>query len=348
MRVKTFTAASTAAAMDQVRDALGDEAVIVSSDQDGDGVARIIAAIEPAEPANEDTGQLFDDESQEAAADPREIAAYVGQALLSQGVPTRLARRLAQIAVAEPALSAIAALARAFDQQLGFAPLEAFTEGMAPLALIGPPGAGKTITAAKISARAHMAKQAVVPVTTDAKRAGGIEQFAAFTRILGLELEAAPDAEALRNIVRKHRDGPGRLVIDTAGTNPYDEADMDALARFLEAADAEVVLVLPAGGDAAEAAEMATIYARAGATRLIATRLDIARRLGGIIAAADGARLPLADVSTTHRVGEGLEPITPGALARLIMTRANPAAKSEATKVEITRPETSPADEDRT
>jgi flagellar biosynthesis protein FlhF len=332
MRVKTFTADSTAAAMDLVRDALGDDAVIVSSHQDADGPARIVAAIEPLEAANEDTALTPADDPLEAAADPSETAAYIGQALLSHGVPIRLARRLAQIGTAEPSLGAVAALTRAFDMQLGFSPLEPFSEGMAPLALVGPPGAGKTITAAKICARAHMAKQSAIPVTTDVKRAGGIEQFAAFTRILKLELETAPDAEALRAIVRKHRDGPGRLVIDTAGTNPYDDADMAALARILDAADAEPVLVLAAGGDATETADMAAIYARAGATRMIATRMDIARRLGGIIAAADAARLPLSDVSTTHRVGEGLDAITPGTLARMVMNRgAGVAANSKTT-----------------
>ncbi|MEK9751725.1 MAG: hypothetical protein VW338_00735 [Rhodospirillaceae bacterium] len=339
MRVKTFTADSTAAAMDLVRDALGDDAVIVSSHEDGEGAARIVAAIEPKDPANEDAASPAADEGVEPAADASEIAAFVGQALLSHGVPIRLARRIAHVAAAEPSLSAVAALTRAFDQQLGFAPLEPFTAEQAPLALVGPPGAGKTITAAKICARAHMAKQVAVPVTTDVKRAGGVEQFAAFTRILGLDLKTAPDPEALRAIVRANRDGPGRLVIDTAGTNPYDGADMAALACIIDAADAEAVLVIAAGGDATETADMASIYARTGATRLIATRMDIARRLGGVIAAADAARLPLADVSTTHRVGEGLEPITPGALARLVLSRGQEV---------FDKPKTTHSDEDRT
>lgn len=338
MRIKTFTADSTAAAMELVRDTLGNDAVIVSSHQDTGGPARIIAAVEPNEPANEDGIEALGEAAREAAIDPSDITAFLGQALLSHGVPARLANRLTQIAAARPTLSAAAALTHAFEQQLGFAPLEPFTEGMAPLALIGPPGAGKTITAAKICARAHLAKQAVLPVTTDVKRAGGVEQFAAFTRILGLELQTAPDAEALRAIVRANRDAPGRLVIDTAGTNPYDDDDMDALARILDAADAEAMLVLPAGGDATEAADMAAIYTRAGATRLIATRMDIARRFGGIIAAADAARLPLADVSISHHVGEGLEPITPGVLARLVMPRNQRVADPT---------ETSDADEDQ-
>jgi len=313
-----------------VRDSLGESAIIVSTHQEADGPARIIAAVEPVEAANEDFAETFPEDWVEGwpevpAADPdlEDRAAYLRQALLGHGVPHRLADRLAGLAAAEDTLGAAAALTHAFDRQLGFAPLEPFTDGMAPLALIGPPGAGKTITAAKICARAHMAKQTVLPVSTDTKRAGGVEQLAAFTRILDLDLETAADPDALAAVVRAHRDQPGRMVIDTAGTNPYHRADMDLLARFLDAADAEPVLVLPAGGDATEAADMACIYAAAGATRLIATRMDIARRFGGIIAAADAARLPLADISISHQVAKGLSPITPGVLARLIMPGEN-------------------------
>jgi len=332
MRVKTFTADTTAAAMDMVRDSLGSDAVIVSSFQGDDGQAVLVAATEPAEPANEDR----DHEAPTLGDDGFDLAAFLRQALVSHGVPVPTAARLAEIGTGTEAETAVQALTRALDAQLGFAPLEAFEDGMPPLVLVGPPGAGKTITAAKICARAHMAKQAVVPVTTDVKRAGGVEQLAAFTRILGLDLATAPDTDALLALVREHRDGPGRLVIDTAGTNPYDDHEMAQLARIIDTADGEAVLVLPAGGDAVESADMACIYARAGATRLIVTRLDIARRLGAVIAAAFAARLPLADVSISHRVGEGLKPITPAVLAMLMMPEpdqpnplANPAEAPE-------------------
>jgi flagellar biosynthesis protein FlhF len=340
MRVKTFTADTTAAAMDMVRDSLGSDAVIVSSFQGDDGRAVLVAATEPAEPANEDQGH----DAPALGDDGFDLAAFLRQALVSHGVPAPTAARLAEIGAGAEAETAVQALTRALDAQLGFAPLEAFEDGMPPLVLVGPPGAGKTITAAKICARAHMAKQAVVPVTTDVKRAGGVEQLAAFTRILGLELATAPDTDALLALVREHRDGPGRLVIDTAGTNPYDDHDMAQLARIVDTADGEAVLVLPAGGDAVESADMACIYA--GATRLIVTRLDIARRLGAVIAAAFAARLPLADVSITHRVGEGLKPITPAVLARLMMPepdQPNPLA----TPAEAPETGTGGPDEDR-
>ncbi|MBT6094735.1 MAG: hypothetical protein HOH04_07620, partial [Rhodospirillaceae bacterium] len=291
MRVKTFTAETTAAAMDMVRDTLGSNAVIVSSFQGDDGHAVLVAATEPSEPANEDR----DIAGPKVGEDDHEMAAFLRQALVSHGVPSATAARLAELSDETESTTAVAALTQALERQLGFAPLEPFSSGMPPLVLIGPPGAGKTITAAKICARAHMAKQPVLPVTTDVKRAGGVEQLAAFTRIMGLELTTAPDPDAVHTLVRENRDQPARLVFDTAGTNPYNDHDMDYLARIIDAADGEAVLVLPAGGDAVESADMACIYAQVGATRLMVTRLDIARRFGAVIAAADAARLPLAE-----------------------------------------------------
>ncbi|MBI1985424.1 MAG: GTP-binding protein, partial [Rhodospirillales bacterium] len=49
MRLKTFTAATTAEAMQMIRRELGDDAIIVSSRRDADGRgARVVAAVEEA------------------------------------------------------------------------------------------------------------------------------------------------------------------------------------------------------------------------------------------------------------------------------------------------------------
>ena len=80
-----------------------------------------------------------------------------------------------------------------------------------------------------------------------------------------------------------------------------------------------MVLVLPAGLDAAEAADLAHAYAAAGASLLVATRLDLARRLGGILAAAS-ARLALTEAGIGPGAADGLLPITPEWLAARLLT----------------------------
>ena len=47
--------------------------------------------------------------------------------------------------------------------------------------------------------------------------------------------------------------------------------------------------------------------------------MDIARRTGSILTAADSASLALCSVSFSAKVEDGLKPISPISLARLIM-----------------------------
>ena len=70
-------------------------------------------------------------------------------------------------------------------------------------------------------------------------------------------------------------------------------------------------------------------FADLGATRLLVTRLDMARRLGGILAAADAARLSFSDVSITPNIAEGITPINPVSLARLIMPHTDETTDDE-------------------
>ena len=73
--------------------------------------------------------------------------------------------------------------------------------------------------------------------------------------------------------------------------------------------------MLPAGVDAAEAADIAGAFAEGGASLLVATRLDVARRLGGVVAAAKSAGLALAEAGIGPGAADGLTPLTPAFLA---------------------------------
>ena len=51
---------------------------------------------------------------------------------------------------------------------------------------------------------------------------------------------------------------------------------------------------------------------------MIVTRLDCARRLGGLLAAA-ASPLALAEISLTPTIADGLEPSEPGLIAELLL-----------------------------
>ena len=76
----------------------------------------------------------------------------------------------------------------------------------------------------------------------------------------------------------------------------------------------EPVLVLPATIDADEARKFALAAQAIGAGTLLVTRLDIARRLGGPLAAAETG-LALVGGSVTPNFAYGLKPLGAAALA---------------------------------
>jgi flagellar biosynthesis protein FlhF len=184
--------------------------------------------------------------------------------------------------------------------------------------LIGPPGVGKTTVAAKLIVGAHRRGRKILAVSCDLLRAGGIDQLQAFTRILGLTLETAETPQDLAGIVGAANGSD--VVIDTAGTSPLSARHMGALAAFVDAARAEPLLVLAAGSDAMEAGDVATAFAGIGCRRIIATRLDVARRLGALLSAADIGRLAFAGATAGAEVAEAVSPLSPLSLARLLLS----------------------------
>lgn len=318
MRLKSFHAPTMQDAMRLVREVLGDDAIIVATrEEEGVGV-RVTAAIE------EDEGMLASHPPvaspnplrfmEPAAPDPIDM---VSDALLRHGVPAELNQRLVDSLEDFDTRDPLMALAAALDSVFSFQPLP---DGRNPrsVMLVGPPGGGKTLTVAKLCARCALQKRPVGVISTDTIRAGGIEQLQAFTRVLKLRLMTVEDPTALSDAVEVSN-GMEQVLIDSAGRNPYNPTDMKDLRDFITAADIEPVLVMPAGLDAVEAVEIAKAFRQVGVRRMIATRMDMARRYGSLLAAANEAGLAFADVSATTKVADGLTALTPTILAKMMM-----------------------------
>lgn len=309
-------------AMELVRFEMGADSIIVATRDDKDG-AVITAAIEDTAPNGLKVSETVIHEDP-PVFDKRDTEETIRQSLSFHGAPSPLSDRLARIATGIVADTPTLALAAAMDETFTFDPISALlseragTKAAPRILLMGPPGVGKTITTAKLAALITMGKRKPKVITTDTQRAGGIEQLAAFTRILDINLESVNSADGLFRLLEQgHGNVP--VLIDTPGTNPYDRDEMDHLAALADAARAENILVMAASGDAMESADIAGEFSNIGAKRLLITRLDMARRLGSILACADAGRLSLSDVSITPGVADGINPINPVSLARLIM-----------------------------
>lgn len=314
MRLRTFTAKTMPEAMALVRDQLGGDAVILSTARSAGGIS-VTAALDHAEAA--------DDENGVAAAPPQDDPfEAIQETLAAHGTPAPIVERLIGAALERCAGDAGSALAAGLDTVFSFAPL-ADRPPKRPLMLVGPPGAGKTVSIAKLATRAVLAGRKPIVVSSDTVRAGGIAQLESFICMLGLELHRADGASQLARLVA---DAGAPVLIDSAGINPYSASDRGELASFLVAAGAEPVLVLPAGGDIFDSIEIAHAFASLGATRLLTTRLDMVHRLGSQLAAADAARLSFCDASMNPDIAKGLTPLNAVALARLLMPETTPAA----------------------
>ena len=208
------------------------------------------------------------------------------------------------------------ALAASIDHLFSFVPLPAKTRKA--LMLVGPPGAGKTLMIAKMATKAVMDGLSVAVITTDTVRAGGIEQLQAFTKILKIPLQKAKTREDL-NTILKSLQGHDIILIDTAGTNPHDPDDMARIARLVDAGNIEPILAMTAGVDAEESSEIARSFALLGVQRMVATRLDVARRLGGLLSAAQKGGMAFCDISFSPKVTDGILPLNPSGLALFLI-----------------------------
>ncbi len=108
------------------------------------------------------------------------------------------------------------------------------------------------------------------------------------------------------------------MFIDSFAVNPFDGAEIVRLGELIASIDADPVLVLAAGLDAAEAADIAEAFADLGAKRMITTRIDQTRRLGSVLSAAHAGGLAIADAGVTPHVAHGLTALDPVSLARLL------------------------------
>jgi flagellar biosynthesis protein FlhF len=302
MRVRLFHAPTTSEAMSQLRSELGADALILSTRKVAGGV-EIVAALEQA-----------DAPPPLPARAPEATPAAIGDPLAVHNLPPKLRLALGGAA------SRPGPLSEALAGAVPFGALE-LEIGAPPLMVIGPPGAGKTLTIARLATRLVMQGLRPLVITADERRTGAAEQLAAYTRLLELTLIVAGAPELLqRALARRHAGMP--VLIDTAGTDPFDASQHAELVALASAAGAEVALVLPAGIDPMEAAELAGAFTSIGADALVATRLDLSRRLGGILAAAAAGPLRLTEAGIGPGAADGLVPLTPALLADRMLLAA--------------------------
>ncbi len=334
MKLRTFTAADMPSAMRQIREALGEDAVILATTQErGNKGIRVTAAADrdPAPTSFSDFKDTIDlakrrTQALDWQADLRSCLEFhrAPEATLarilrtSENIDMDALLTLQKLAAAASKHTiATRVCAQVVGRHFTFSPLP-LQEAGRRFMFIGSEGAGKTLLTAKCATELVMSQCPVSVITTDTKRAGGIDQLAAFTDILKLPLHISHDPfefdQILRSLPVNHT-----VLIDSSGFNAYDAVQKNTLQILASTPGIEAVFTLHAGLDAEESAHIARECASLAPKRVVITHLDTARRYGSLLASADLAGLAIAGYASSARVVDPLTPLTAETLAAKLL-----------------------------
>lgn len=204
-------------------------------------------------------------------------------------------------------------------------------------AIVGPTGAGKTTTIAKLAARWCMqhGSQDLALVSTDSYRIGAREQLMTYARILGAPMHAANGAKDLARVLER-LSAKKLILIDTAGMGPRDVRLTEQLRSLkYDAAHAQVLLALPAQVEMQALDEIVRAFVHLKPAACILTKVDEAASLGAVISTALRHKLKIAYVCDGQRIPEDLHAAHQKRVwlvraARKLKERAPPAGRDEA------------------
>jgi flagellar biosynthesis protein FlhF len=175
-------------------------------------------------------------------------------------------------------------------------------------AVVGPTGAGKTTTIAKLAARWCMqhGSQDLALVSTDGYRIGAREQLNTYARILGAPMHAANGAKELARVLERLK-SKKLILIDTAGMGARDVRLTEQLAALkYGASGARVLLALPAQAEGHALDEIVCAFVRVKPVACVLTKVDEAASLGAAISTVLRHKLKIAYVCDGQRVPEDL------------------------------------------
>lgn len=224
------------------------------------------------------------------------------------GLPAELSRALLEkvSTVSEPRQAWRMVLAY-LAQSIKVTKVEPLDEG-GVIALVGPAGAGKTTTLAKLAARYVLkhGPQSIALASMDNYRIGAQEQLKTLGRILDVPViqidPTQPLSKSLESVARKRL-----ILVDTAGlpaSDPMMRIQLEALAE--RGIRAKNYLVLPATSQSQVLKATWHHYRPCGLAGCILTKLDEAGSLGDVLGLTISQHLPIAYLADGPRIPDDL------------------------------------------
>ena len=195
------------------------------------------------------------------------------------------------------------------------------------VALVGPTGAGKTTTIAKLASNVHaFGTWRVGMISLDTFRVAGLEQIATYAEIAGCPLEVAYDADDATRAI-SHLNALDVLLVDTPGRSPKSGARDEEWWPILRAMRPdEIHLVMPAGLRSDVASTAYNTSVAMNPTHLLLTKLDDLNDDTGVADLASLLALPTRWLTDGLDVPADLKPAPQRILASLGLVAGQVAA----------------------
>lgn len=317
MKIKNYFAPSMTEAMNLVKEELGPDAIIISTETI-DGQFKVVAALEEREDIDFNVSDelkvtpsrfRFDDTRLRDCLDYHGVIDVVAERILAYCRNLSLERDIRD----EHRL-----LSTCFSEMFRFGSV---LDLSCPVKMfMGVPGAGKSTVIAKIATQARFKKISACIISTDNVRAGANKQLEAFAKILETDFFFCNSERNLYDTVQSARRNYQLILIDTPGVNPFLAKEIERLNGLSEVVKSDVILTFDAGKNSYEAVEIAEIFNQFGIKYLLPTRLDLTRRIGALISIAGCCRVGFCAASVSSSIAQGLAPINNKSLAKLILS----------------------------
>ena len=231
MRLKNYVASSISEAMLLIKNELGPDAIIISTENEN-GLVKVVAALDEKENIDFNSAeeleiipsrQRFDDSRLRDCLDyhgvipvvSERILAYCRNQSLEQGISDE--QRLVM---------------SCFREMFKFGSLLDLT---CPVKMfMGVPGSGKSTTIAKVATQARFEGLRSCIISTDNVRAGANNQLEAFAKILETDFFFCKGERSLYEAVRSAKRTYQLILIDTPGVNPFIQSEIENLHNQIE------------------------------------------------------------------------------------------------------------------